>query len=191
MATNNARGFVASRHLDGGMIRTRRYRCDGSSNTTPIMIGDPVVLVPANGTLARLTAATAGGPKPVLGVVRNLYDSNGKPLTFSQPTRGPYLQASTIGYADVYDEPKVTYIVQCDGSATEADIGVNVDVTAGVGNTAAGLSTYGVILATATTTWPFKVIGVSPFEETIGATGANLDVEVIVNTHVFNTTTGY
>ena len=133
-------------------------------------------------------SATHAVSKDVLGVVAQCLDSNQKPFTHSQPTRGPFIPQSTAGFVDVHTDPYIVYAVQCDASLPAVNIGQLIDVTAGGVNTAAGVSKMAVKFATVTvtSTFPFKIIGMAPVELGTADT-ANNDVEVIINTPTFGT----
>jgi hypothetical protein len=200
MATNDAKGFTPARHLAGGQIRTRRYFVTVSGNALGLAKGDSVRLNPNGEGIVR-TSGDVVPTVPVLGAVVALYDVNNKPLTFSQPTRGAVLPASTAGYADVVDDPFVTFIVQADTTVTQAHIGQFVSVTAGTNgmNTAAGTSNMQVKMSTAdTSVRQYQIIGVAFNEETgLGSIlgraatdvsgsitdGTCVDVEVIAAAH--------
>ena len=201
MATDNRQGFQPARHLNGGQIRSRRYFV--STTVQAIAIGDAVRFNP-NGDGIIALSGDATPIVPVLGAVVALYDTNNKPLTFSQPTRGPYLPASTGGFADVVDDPGVTFIVQCDGTVQPNHIGRFVSVTAAVNvlNTAAGTSQMQVEIGTVdTSVRQFQIIGIAPNEEAglgsilnrgafdVGG-GVNTDVEVRIATHTFGGSIG-
>lgn len=198
MATDNRQGFQPARHLTGGQIRSRRMFV--SATAQAIAIGDAVRLNPSGEGIIPLSA-DATPVTPVIGIVGALYDSNNKPLTFSQPTRGPYLPALTGGFADVFDDPEITFIVQADASVDQNDIGKFVSVTAAVNvlNTAAGTSRMQVKMSTVdTSVRQFQILGIAPNEEgglgsilnrgvlgSATAGGANTDVEVRIAAHTY------
>jgi hypothetical protein len=194
-------GFQPARHLNGGQIRSRRYFV--STTARSIAIGDAVRFNP-NGDGIIALSGDATPIVPVLGAVVALYDTNNKPLTFSQPTRGPYLPALAGGFADVVDDPGVTFIVQCDGTVQPNHVGRFVSVTAAVNvvNTAAGTSNMQVEIGTVdTSVRQFQIIGIAPNEDAgLGSIlnrgafdaggGANTDVEVRIATHTFGGSLG-
>lgn len=198
MATDNRMGFQPARHLTGGQIRTHRHFV--SSTARSIAIGDAVRLNPSGEGVIPLSG-DATPVTPVLGVAVALYDSNNKPLTFSQPTRGPYLPALTGGFVDVCDDPEVTFIVQADASVDQNDIGKFVSVTAAVDvlNTAAGTSKMQVKMSTVdTSVRQFQILGIAPNEDgglgsilnrgvlgSATAGGNYTDVEVRIAAHTY------
>jgi hypothetical protein len=180
------RGFVPVRSLGSSLGGgTRRYRTR-AKNGVPIFVGDVVVAVSAATGLAvtPFVAATdgtvaAGG---VLGVVQSVYDSNKKPYVFAQPTRGPYIPASTDGYVDVIIDPNQTYIACVNGTASGGMAGQYGVIDTTVAGTAYGISPMMVGVATTTNNirtpvtgdqtpiagnWPLHIIQVIPFENTV------------------------
>ena len=142
-ARNNPRGFELAESLGGGQFhQTRRYKVSGD-NAAAIFPGDLVMFGPQGGVQGWTDASAVGAMDPALGVVKALYDTNGKPLTFSQPTKGPFLDAATSGYAEVYDNPDAVFIANASASATTAMLGHFAGLTVGVANSAAGISETG------------------------------------------------
>lgn len=196
MPTNNPRGFVEFRHLNGHVSpRTQWYRvkADGASGAHQKFPGDPVELVSGQ-TVARIPAAATAAGLPILGVIRACYNSDRRPLTFNQPsTGGPFLPASTAGWVEVNIDPFQTYLVNTDATVDSTLIGQFVDVTAGSANTAAGRSGMSIEVATGTNTAaatvPFQVIGIGPnnLDGIIGGEN-NQDVEVIIARHIWANT---
>lgn len=194
MSTNNPRGFVEHRHLGGSMCpATRRFKvkADGDSGAHQKFPGDPVALVSGQ-TVARIPAAATAAGLPILGVVRAVYDSNGRPFTHSLPSGGNFIPASTAGFVDVNVDPNQVYLVNTDATVVSTLIGQYVDVTANTANTAAGRSGFSIEVATGTNTAaataPFQVIGIGPnnLDGIVGGE-SNQDVEVvIVNRAIFN-----
>ena len=151
MADNAPFGFRPTRHKTGGQIHTTRYVVTASGNAAGIAIGDAVRRNP-NGVGVIKVSGDVVPTTQVLGAVVALYDSNNRPQTFSQPTRGPALPASTAGYADVVDDPHVVFVVQSDATALPSHIGQYVSLTAAnTYNTAAGTSNMAVRIATVDT----------------------------------------
>lgn len=193
MSVNNPRGFVEYKHLSGSLSpATRKYRvkADGKSGSFQKFPGDPVVLLSGN-TVARIPVAGTAAALPVLGVIRSVLNSDGRPFTFNQPSAGgPYIPASTAGFVEVNIDPFQTYLVNTDATVVSTLIGQFVDVTANTPNTAAGRSGFsievGTGLNTATNTLAFQVIdiGSNNLDGIIGGEN-NQDVEVIISRHIF------
>lgn len=198
MARNNPRGFVEHRHQHGTMnpiTRKRRVKGNGTNaNARRLFPGDPVHLVSGNtvvGFTVNASGATAASI-PILGIVRAVHDNNDKPLTFSQPTNGPFLAASTNGWAYVNEDPWQTYLVSTDGSVTSTLIGQFVKTTANTTiGTAAGRSGFSISVSggrnTAQANNPFQVIGIGANNLDGIASDENFqDVEVKIFNHVWN-----
>lgn len=178
MATSAKKGFVPSRHLNAvtGAPRTKLYEADGNRAHT-LAVGDPVILTA--GFVVRQTNASADSTN-FLGVVRAVYDTNKRPLTFSMPTRPPYLNTSVAGWVDVIDDPNMTYIVECATSVGPSNIGGAVYVDATAVNSATGISQYVVTLTSAAggnAQW--RILGLAPTEIASTAAGSgNNRIEV-------------
>lgn len=89
-------------------------------------------------------ATAVSATNTVLGVAIRFYDPNGKPMTHSQPTRGPYKPAATSGFVDVAMGAETVFTCTADGCSTLATanalIGLRIGVTAGTPNSATGQS---------------------------------------------------
>ena len=179
MATSAPKGFVPARHMSGGTnaSRTKLYETAGNRAST-LGVGDPVVL--SSGYIVRQTNASADSTN-YIGVVRAVYDSNKRPLTFSQPTRPPYLNVSVAGWVDVIDDARMSYIVECDTSVGPSNIGAVAWVSAVAVNSATGISQYTVTLTSAAGGTPqWRVIGLAPTDAVTTAAGfANNRIEVL------------
>lgn len=190
---DNKRGFVETRTLGGTnstVTRRRRVKADGVSGSGQKFPGSPVVLVSGNSVALCVNATTAS--LPVLGVIRAVYDTNGKPLTHSLPNSGNFIPASTAGWVDVNEDPNQIYMVNADATVVSTLMGQFVDVTVAAHNTAAGRSGYqinvgsGVNTITANAT-PFQVValGIEALDGSFGNPDSR-DVEVIMAQHIWN-----
>ncbi len=184
---NNPRGFVEHRKLGGGgLTSTRRYKrkADGASGAFAIAAGDPVVLVSGH-SIARLGAAATAAQVPVIGIVRAVYNSNGRPLTHNLPESPVSIPASTAGEVDVNIDPFQTYLVSTDATVVSTLVGQYVQATANAAGTAAGRSGFQIEVAgaanTAAATLPFQVVGIGA-NNLSGLVGgeANQDIEVML-----------
>ena len=181
----------------GNTLRTKLYRVTASGNTQGMFINDPVRFNTAGLGVIRLSSNAAANTR-CLGVVAEVFDENGRPLTFSQPGRGPFLPASTAGWAAVYDSQQVTFMCQADASAAETLVGQYVSLTAATnGNTAAGTSVMQIRAASAdTSVKTFQVLGLAPTEARGLGTVANnaawgnafIDLEVRIALHSYTST---
>lgn len=184
MSVSARKGFVPCRLLNGGQaFPMRRYQTDTNLLRT-LAVGDPVTL--NSGFLQRWVTAQASG---FVGVVAAVYNSNGRPLTFNQPTGGPYLPASTAGFIDVFDSPSLTYVVECQTSIGQSDIGKTADVNVTAVQTAAGISGFHLTKATAqgSPDMNFRIIALAPSELAVTAAGSpNNKVEVQIIRHLYS-----
>lgn len=172
-------GFTPTRLYTNDACRT--YPVTLSTNQ-PLAINAAVAM--ANGTCVPVTA----GQSPALaglGVVVGLLDSNGKPLTFSQPTRGPYLTSGASGFAIVLVDPNMTYRVRYEGSAGNDIVGNLVQVTADNSVVVqTGISQQAIEAnSSADTSALFKIVGLynDPVQ---GSKGSDRYVEVQWNRHI-------
>lgn len=195
MALNDPRGFEPYRHLNGGAVfRSHKYFVS-ANNASAIFVGDPVVINVGGGIESWRTAdaSAIGAKRGLLGVVRNVLDSNGRPLTHSQPTKGHFLDASNEGYVEVIDDPDVVFVANASVTATRNIVTHLAPVVFGVYNSAAGISGAGIDLGntvvTATGNEPFMVVGIAGNEldwpNPYLASAASQDVEVVISDHVF------
>lgn len=187
-------GFAPVRNMAaGGDLPTRLYRVTATGNTQGLFIGDPVRFNSSGLGVVRLSANALANTR-CLGVVAQMFDENGRPLTFSQPTRGPFLPSGTAGWAEVYDSQQITFICQADASAAETLIGqyVSLTATSNGGNTAAGTSIIQLAVGSAdTSVKTFQVLGVAPTESRgLGSVAnntawgnASIDLEVRIALH--------
>lgn len=204
MATNSPFGLRPARHLTGGQIRTKRYTVTASGNVNGIAIGDAVRHNTAGDGIARVSGDVTK-LIPILGAVTALYDSNNRPLTHSQPTRGPYLLAAVAGFADVADDPQTVFVIQADATVAAGDFGKFVTIsglTAGGVNTAAGTSTMQAKWSSIdTSVAQLQILGVAKNEDTQFGTSnlegnlntvasLNANVEVLIANHIYRGNVG-
>jgi len=186
-------GFKAVRHL-GGEIRFRSatYIVD-DNNPKPIYVGHAVALT--SGRVVEHSSTLAG---PILGIVKACYSATkNRPLTFNQPSTGPYIPASTRGYVEVYIDPQIVYEVVADSGMPNDAQGMLGEITAtGSGRNKTGqsmmemkTSTFVAQTSVNSQTLPFRVIGIARSEEPGLGTGYESDsrtkIEVVINNHVF------
>lgn len=181
----NKRGFVPCRRLSGGASITKTYPVSAATNDA-YFLGD-FVFPGTTGKLKLLKAGTPLATRP-LGAIIGFLDANGKPLTHSQPTRGPYLATAVAGYAMIcVATPDQTFAAEFGGNANDAVVFAGVKVSAGAPNTSTGLSGQGLdgtVITTADA--QFQIIGLAP-EQYItnprisgAASAASAIVEVVV-----------
>ena len=85
--------------------------------------------------------------------------------------------------AYVYDDPDITFSIQCDGTFANTDVGLNSNVTLTAGNTAFGYSKQEITVSTfaVTATLPMRILRL--IDEPSNAVGAAAKVEVYINNH--------
>lgn len=180
----NQRGFVPLRKLGGGYAITKKFPVSASSNEA-YFLGDAVIMS-TTGKVRPLKNGTPLATRP-LGVVIGFEDQNGKPLTHSMPTRGPFLASAVEGYALINCDPNQTYVAEFGGNANDASVFAGYKVSAGAPNTLTGLSGQG-LDATAITTSDaqFRVLGLAPEQfisnprSSAAASAASALVEVMI-----------
>ena len=182
-------GFVPSRTLHGGPFLSNVYPVSAAPADS-FFIGDVVCRVAGGTDNGGCVAYTTAREANILGVVKACYDADKRPRTHSQPTRGPYIQATAGGrhYVDVYDDPAIIYKVRCENSAGASNIGGFLHflpvTAASQGNTATGISRQSLTVFTAAGT-PFRIIGFAPDEVTEVGGSANA-LEVLIAPHRYN-----
>jgi hypothetical protein len=204
MAANVAApsGFQTLRRYDGAAPNYgAREEVIAYNYGTRINFGDPVYRY-TDGTI-RLYA---NGGSTIHGIFRGCryLDPNTLKTEFYPAWRTPTLPATTTVFAVVEQDPFMTFMCQMIAPAlTQANIGMNMDITAGSSGTTtslAGISTCSLSgTAANTATLPFRVLGI------IGLSGGlatpainpaynplydNQWLEVIMNTPDFSTRTG-
>ncbi len=172
MANSNApTGFTPRRYRNGapwnGVARTYFVP---ATDATALFLGDPVIIAgdgDANG-IPTCTRATAAGGNRITGVVVGFQPT--------APFPPLYRAASTAAYVLVADDPDLLFEVQEDGvggSLAATNIGQNIDMIAGAGNTFTGNSGFMIDSSTAavTATLQFRIVELEPREDnTIGTT---------------------
>ena len=151
MANSNApMGLQPVRYRNGapwnGQARTYYVP---ATDSTALFIGDPVIIAgdgDTNGT-PTVTRATAGSAGRITGVVVGFQPT--------APFPAKYRAASTAMYVLVADDPTLLFEAQEDGvggSLAATNIGQNIDLVSGSGNTATGVSGFLLDSSTAATT---------------------------------------
>lgn len=176
---DSPRGFEPMRHKTGGVIRHNEYRIADDYGTA-IFSGDLVKLVAGGG----IEVATAGDR--VVGVfqgVRFVNDSGEqkfeKNWTASQSVQGSY------AYAQVIDDPMVTFRAQADGAVTADDVGQLADmVSTHAGSAITGRSGQEVNSTTGTASAQLRIL--DKVDAPDNDWGANVELEVMIHEHEFN-----
>lgn len=160
---NSPRGFWPLFHLNGGEIRTNKYKVKSGSK---IYRGD-LVAMDATGTVVQ---AAAGAGATVVGVAAEFVDDSAGSGT------------KTIL---VYDDPNIVFGVQAT-TAAAADIGANADHSVGTGSDSTGISGNQLDGATIGGTTPgdqLKIIG--KIESVDNDWGSYVKVMVLINEHLY------
>lgn len=189
MSRNNPRGFVEHRSHSGHISTLTRRRRVKATQPHDLYAGDPVVLVSGN-TVTRIPDVATAASMPIVGVVRNVLNNDGRPFTHNLPGTPNYIPALTAGWVDVNEDPHQTYLVNSDGTVNSTIIGQYVDATANTPNSAAGRSGFSIDVSTGTNTAantvPFQVVGIGAnnLNRIVGGED-NQDLEVIIAQHTW------
>lgn len=183
MANSNAPvGLIPRRYRNGSpwMGAARSYYVDVSDGTA-IFPGDPVILS-GSGDAAGVPGvirATAGSAGRITGVMVGIRPGGNNTLI---PPK--YRAASTAEYILVADDPELLFEAQEDsagGALAVTNIGQNIDLIAGTGNTYTGQSAFQLDSSTADTTATLQMRLVSIQQRADNAVGANAKWLVAIN----------
>jgi len=169
MANTNAPfGFRQYRGLGSLPTYEQNVRKIASNNGTAIFFGDAVI--PLNtGYIAQATASTV--PMAGIFVGCKYLSTSQKRTVWSNYWPGSDATGDVEAY--VIDDPNAQFLVQAGGTAIGfADLGLNVQLNVGTGNTANGISGMFVESAAVTATLPFRLIGF--VEQPPGANGTDI-----------------
>ena len=177
-------GFRPARHLTGGLIRTNEYKIAANYGTA-LYHGQAVKAVAAGG----IESCAAG--EVVLGIFGGCFFTD---PTTSKPTFSNYYPASTNAsdiVAYVYDDPRIVFEVQHDGTGTAAMNFSGFDLVFFFFRSLSGRSTQELDTSTSTTSGQFKQIGISkdPNNSDVSAANANAYVVANVGEHTWLLTT--
>ena len=167
-------GFRPVRHLTGGQIRTNEYKIAANYGTA-LYHGQAVKAVAAGG----IESCAAG--EVVLGIFGGCFFTD---PTTSKPTFSNYYPASTNAsdiVAYVYDDPRIVFEVQHDGTGTAAMNFSGFDLVGTGGSTLSGRSTQELDTSTSTTSGQFKQIGISKDPNNSDTSAANANAYVVAN----------
>ncbi len=187
MSQNTVRGFVPCRKLDGGPAIHKTFRVS-AGDSIAYFIGDAVTL----GSTGRVSPVRTSAeiPTGVITALQKVVGGKPSPLTFTQPSRGPYLATAEDGFATVCIGLSQTFLATIDKNITEADFGAGARVSAGAPNTAAGLSGHTLqgVVTTSANDAHFQIIGFAPIEmlETRTSAASPVVVEVVMNRNTFD-----
>lgn len=202
--TSKINGFRPVKHVTGAPYNGQcNIYGTASGDSTALFVGD-VVKLAADGNAAGIqyvtahAAGTAGTGQPALGVVVGVLNTKLDPvdgrmsagsISLDTPV---YRPASTEQYVLVADAPDIIYEVEATaaGSAHSfavTSVGQNANIYAGAGSTVTGNSQHSLNMSDvgATSTLPFKILGVSKKIDN-EVTGNYTKVLVKINNHQFN-----
>ena len=172
-------GFTPVRHIAGGVIRTNAYEIANGSGTS-IFSGDGVQLL-TNGTITLMANDTK--PIGVFAGCEYTDQSTGDVKFLKVWTASTTVATNSAVKAYVYDDPDITFSIQCDGTFANTDVGLNSNVTLTAGNTEFGYSKQEITVSTfaVTNTLPIRILRL--IDEPSNAGGAASKVEVYINNH--------
>lgn len=130
-------GFTPAFHLMGGVIRPQKYTI-ASGQTNSIFSGD---MVKQTSTAKGVQVVGATGDN-MLGAFAGVSwrDTNGEYRYSTMWTTATATLGTEAATAWVYDDPNIIYEVQCDGTLSATDIGVESDLVLTAGNSSFGRS---------------------------------------------------
>ena len=167
-------GFRPVRHLTGGLIRTNEYKIAANYGSN-IFHGQAVKALAAGG----IDVCAAG--EVVLGIFGGCFFTD---PTTSKPTFSNYYPASTNAsdiVAYVYDDPRIVFEVQHDGTGTAAMNFSGFDLVGTGGSTKSGRSSQELDTSTSTTSGQFKQVGISKDPDNSDTSSANVNAYVVPN----------
>ena len=192
--TDGAFGFRPVRYLSGNPWNGAfNWYYIPSTDATATFIGDAVKSAGSADTLGIYpTVAQAAATDAIRGVVIGFADQPYMAFDRTNLSR-KYRPASTAMYAAVIDDPNVIFEVQedSDGGALTADeVGNNMDIAVGSGNTTTGISAMELDSSDAKTgAAQIRVLGLAPWEEG-NELGEYAKWLVLINEHELKSTTG-
>ena len=181
-------GLKPVRSLGGVANFTTNEYVIASGATGPIFYGTPVIM-DANGGGDIVPAATSSTDiVGVFGGCSYTDPTSGKPV-FSNYYPGSIAASDIV--AQIYDDPRTVFEIQCDGTIAQASVGANADTTSTAsGSTTTGKSIAEISATTASGTAQLRIIGISKDPDNSDQTAANANVYVLINEHAYTQTTG-
>ena len=189
MANNDsAFGLKPVRALGGVSNFTANEYVIASGATGPIYQGSPVIMDAAGGGDIIVGATGATDIVGVFGGCSYTDPTTGKP-TYSNYYPGSIAASDIV--AQVYDDPRIVFEIQCDGTITQASVGANADMTSiDSGSSTTGTSSAEISATTASGTAQLRIIGLSKDPDNSDTSAANGNVYVLINEHAYTQTTG-
>jgi hypothetical protein len=185
---DGAFGLKPVRRLGGVANFTANEYVIASGATGPIYQGSPVIMDAAGGGDIIVAAAGATDIVGVFGGCSYTDPTSGKPV-FSNYYPGSIAASDIV--AQIYDDPKQVFEIQCDGTIAQASVGANADMTSiDSGSSTTGKSSAEISATTASGTAQLRIIGMSKDPDNDDQTAANGNVYVYINEHAYTQTTG-
>lgn len=182
-----AYGLRPVRHLFGGVIRLNEYTIDPAYNTN-LYRGDPLKIV----TTGTLEIAAPASSVQNIGVFWGVsYTASDGSFHMKRYWDSP--TAATNILALVYDDPNILFAVQADQVGTalvQADVGGNIDLTAGSGDTLSGLSGWFLDSSAGVGAGTAQVRLLGKYSPAWTSAGTAMDVLVRFNEHSHYTAAG-
>jgi hypothetical protein len=175
-------GFRPLRRLSGGTTwPINRYYIDSSNAVAAVGIGTMM-------TLAANTSSVGVPEVAILATQGSVVAPLGPVVAIEFNPDAPnrlYLPASTSGYVYIADAPDMVLAVQSSGTFEDGDIGAKADLTDAGTSTTTGMSGQEIDQSDigATLTFPFTIYKL--LNRADNALGANAELEVIYNLHVY------
>ena len=148
------------------------------------------------GSLVIMTAAgdidiAASSSADVVGVFNGCFYTD---PTTGKPTHSNYYPGSIAAsdiVAQVYDEPRIVFEVQCDGTLADTAVGANADTTSTTsGSTTTGISSTEISATVGAATAQLRIIGISKDPDNSDTSAANTNAYVLINEHAYTQTAG-
>ena len=153
-----ANGFTPLYHLHGGTVRYNGGYTIASALASDIFLGDTVIET-ATGQGTDIDVGIVGGPNLGIFAGCQYVDANGDVRWAKQWISGTATLGGVAAEAFVYTDPSIVYSAQCNAAVAAAEIGQFMDIVAGAGNTATGVSGFELDQSTAAATiFQFRVL---------------------------------
>lgn len=144
-------GFTPLYHLHGGTVRYNGGYTIASGLASDIFLGDTVIET-ATGEGTDVDVGVVGGPNLGIFAGCQYTAANGDVVWAKQWVSGTATLGGVAAQAFVYTDPNIVYSVQCSAAVLAAEIGQFMDIVAGAGNAATGVSGFELDQTTAAAT---------------------------------------
>lgn len=144
-----ANGFTPLYHLHGGTVRYNGAYTIASALASDIFLGDTVIET-ASGEGTDIDVGIVGGVNLGIFAGCSYTAANGDVVFAKQWVSGTATLGGVAAEAYVYTDPSIVYSVQCSATVIAAEIGTFMDIVAGSGNAATGVSAFELDQSTST-----------------------------------------